>query len=152
MDSFCLNALLSFARAESLREICNGLAVMANKVSHLGLPSSPARYTLSYANENRSSKLFEGYYYSLLEHFRDAGMLSHGKKFRFKAPLKILDSTLISLCHSSYKWAVYRTGKGTAKVHVLLNASDMMPDYVHITDDLQSCCDYGNRRFPESWN
>ena len=121
------------ARAESLREICNGLAGMANKVSHLGLPSSPAKSTLSYANANRTSKVFEDYYYSLLEHFRSTGMLFKGKKFRFKAPLKILDSTLISLCHSSYEWAVYRTGKGAAKVHVLLDASDMMPDYVHIT-------------------
>jgi IS4 transposase len=60
-------------------------------------------------------------------------MLPRGKRFRFKAPLKILDSTLISLCHSAYEWAVYRTGKGAAKMHVLLDTSDVMPDYVHIT-------------------
>jgi hypothetical protein len=122
------------ARAESLREICNGIAGMTGRISHLGLPSPPPRSTLGYANEHRSSQLFEKYYYSLLEHFRKAGMLHNDRKFRFKAPLKILDSTVISLCHSSYEWAVYRTGKGAAKMHVLLDAVDVMPDYVHISE------------------
>lgn len=121
------------ARAESLREICNGIAGMTGRISHLGVPSAPPKSTLSYANEHRTSDLFKRYYYSLLDHFRGSDMLPRGRRFRFKAPLKILDSTLISLCHSAYEWAVYRTGKGAAKMHVLLDASDVMPDYVHIT-------------------
>lgn len=120
-------------RAESLREICHGLPGMGGKLSHLGLAEPPARSTLSYANKHRTSELFGEYYYSLLDHFRSRQMLFKGKSFRFKNPVKILDASLISLCHSAYEWAEYRTSKGAAKIHVLLDAMDVMPDFVHVT-------------------
>lgn len=122
------------ARAESLREICQGLGGMLGKLSHLGVPTAPPKSTLSYANANRTSELFKKFYFSLLDNFRDSGKLFRNREFRFDAPLKILDSTMISLCHSAYEWAVYRTGKGAAKMHVLLDATDVMPDFVHITE------------------
>lgn len=94
------------ARAESLREICQGLGGMLDKLSHPGVPSAPPKSTLSYANANRTSELFEKFYYSLLDNFRDSGKLFRSREFRFDAPLKILDSTMISLI---------RTFVGTSK-------------------------------------
>jgi hypothetical protein len=40
-------------RAQSLREICGGLAASEGKLKHLGLPVAPPRATLAYANEHR---------------------------------------------------------------------------------------------------
>ncbi len=40
-------------RAQSLREICGGLAASEGKLRHLGLPDAPKRSTLAYANEHR---------------------------------------------------------------------------------------------------
>src|SRR5919108_1049362 len=37
-------------RAQSLREICGGLASAEGKLNHLGIDAAPARSTLSYAN------------------------------------------------------------------------------------------------------
>lgn len=37
-------------RAQSLREICGGLAASEGKLRHLGLPDAPRRSTLAYAN------------------------------------------------------------------------------------------------------
>ena len=43
--------------AQSLREICGGLAASEGKLKHLGLPAAPARSTLAYANEHRPWQL-----------------------------------------------------------------------------------------------
>ncbi len=54
-------------KAQSLREISGGLATCMGKLSHLGLKKSPARSTLSYANEHRPYKIFEDTFYSVLQ-------------------------------------------------------------------------------------
>src|SRR6266853_5455889 len=46
-------------RADSLREICNGLACCLGRLVHLGIAKAPCRSTLSYANEHRPAALFE---------------------------------------------------------------------------------------------
>ena len=38
------------------------------------------------------------------------------KGFRFKMPIKLLDSTLVSLTISVYDWAHYTTSKGAVKM------------------------------------
>ena len=40
-------------RAQSLREICGGLAASEGKLRHLGLSAAPPRSTLAYANRQR---------------------------------------------------------------------------------------------------
>ena len=40
-------------RAQSMREICGGLASVEGKLNHLGIDSAPARSTLAYANAHR---------------------------------------------------------------------------------------------------
>src|SRR5205823_12437269 len=40
-------------RAQSLREICGGLAACEGKLKHLGVPCAPKKSTLAYANEHR---------------------------------------------------------------------------------------------------
>jgi Domain of unknown function (DUF4372) len=40
-------------RADSLREICNGLGCCLGRLVHVGIIRAPCRSTLSYANERR---------------------------------------------------------------------------------------------------
>ena len=58
------------ARADSLREICNGLACCLGKLSHLGIERAPKKSTLSYANQHRPASLYESLFWSLLARFR----------------------------------------------------------------------------------
>jgi len=123
------------ARADSLRDICNGLACCLGKLVHLGLKASPKRSTLSYANQHRPAALYEDLFWSLAAHFRDHGGLGARKsRFRFKNKLLSLDSTTISLCLALFPWASFRRAKGGVKVHVLLDHDDYMPSYVLITE------------------
>lgn len=124
-----------FGRADSLREICNGLACCAGKLVHLGVDRAPHRSTLSYANQHRPAAFFEDLFWTLLKRFRADGKLGKRQhKFRFKNKLLSLDSTTVSLCLSLFPWAKFRRAKGGVKAHVLLDHDDYMPSYVLISE------------------
>ena len=123
------------ARADSLREICNGLSCCLGKLVHLGVFRAPNKSTLSYANAHRPAALYEQLFWSALDRFRRHGQLGRRKThFRFKNKLFSLDSSTISLCLSLFPWAEFRRAKGGVKVHVLLDHGDYMPSYVLITN------------------
>jgi hypothetical protein len=123
------------AHADSLREICNGLACCLGKLVHLGIDVAPSKSTLSYANKHRPAKLYEELFYTALARFRDEkGLGLRKQKFRFKNKLLSLDSTTISLCLEMFPWAKFRQAKGGVKAHVLLDHDDYLPSYVLITE------------------
>jgi len=126
------------ARADSLREICNGLACCEGKLVHLGVSKSPNKSTLSYANEKRPAALYEAVFYKTLDHFRSEGGTGARKaQFKFKNKLLSLDSTTISLCLDLFPWAKFRRAKGGVKAHVLLDHDDYVPSWVLITEAKQ---------------
>lgn len=121
------------ARADSLREICNGLACCLGRLVHLGIDLAPRRSTLSYANGHRPAALFEELFWKTMHRFRSRGMLPECKPFRFRNRLLSLDSTTISLCLSMFPWASFRRLKGGVKLHVLLSHDDYLPEYLLIS-------------------
>jgi hypothetical protein len=125
---------LHFSKSNSLREISNGLKSATGNLNHLGVKRAPEKSSLCYINQKRDWKLFQGYYYCLLEKF--AGRLGgHQKKLRIKTKhLKIIDSTLISLCLELFDWAKYRKKKGAVKIHTVLDYDSCLPEYICITD------------------
>jgi hypothetical protein len=118
-------------RAQSLREICGGLAASEGKLRHLGLPDAPKRSTLAYANEHRPWELYRSVFYQLLGRCREVAG-THG--FRFKNKLLSLDATLIELCASLFDWAQYRRTKGAVKLHLLLDHQGLLPSYALVTE------------------
>ena len=127
------------AHADSLRDICNGLACCVGKLVHLGIGVAPNKSTLSYANKHRPAQLFEELFYTAMGRFRnEKGLGERKRKFRFKNKLLSLDSTTISLCLEMFPWARFRRAKGGVKAHVLLDHDDYMPSYVLITEARRS--------------
>jgi hypothetical protein len=127
------------AHADSLRDICNGLACCMGKLVHLGIDVAPNKSTLSYANRHRPAALYEELFYTALGRFRgQEGLGERKRKFRFKNKLLSLDSTTISLCLELFPWAKFRRAKGGVKAHVLLDHDDYMPSYVLITEARRS--------------
>jgi hypothetical protein len=117
-------------RAQSLREICGGLATCEGKLKHLGVSESPKRSTLSYANEHRPWQLYQTVFQDLYQRIhREFG--PH-KKFRFKNPLVSLDASVIDLCATLYDWAKFRRSKGGVKLHLLLDHDGYLPKYAVI--------------------
>jgi len=126
-------------RADSLREICNGLACCLGRLVHLGILKAPCRSTLSYANEHRPAALFEELFWTASARFRQQQALGGRKhKFRFNNKFLSLDSTTISLCLTLFPWAKFRRAKGGVKAHVLLDHDDYLPAYVLLTEAKRS--------------
>ena len=122
------------AHADSLREICNGLACCVGKLVHLGITRGPSTSNLSYANVHRPAAIFEDLFWTMTHRFRAQSQLgARAQTFRFKNKLLSLDSTTISLCLSLFPWATFRRAKGGVKAHVLLDHDDYLPAYVLIS-------------------
>lgn len=116
---------------KSLRDIQNGLSAHAPQLYHLGFAGPAARSTLSDANASRDWHIFQGLFKALLERCRS---LSPKHKFKFKNPLKTLDSTVIDLCLSMYPWAKFCRTKGALKLHCMLDHAGNIPAFVVMTD------------------
>ena len=130
-DQFVAMMFCQLGQANSLREICGGLASCFGKAKHLGLRDAPRRSTLSYANEHRPWQLYEKLFYKLLGRCRQ---LEFGKrKFRFKNRLFTLDATVIELCAGLFDWSKYRQTKGAVKLHLLLDHEGYLPVFAHVT-------------------
>jgi hypothetical protein len=126
-------------RADSLREICNGLGCCLGRLVHLGIRKAPRRSTLSYANEHRPAALFEDLFWTALARFRNQQALGgRHHQFRFRNKLLSLDCTTISLCLTLFPWAKFRRAKGGVKAHVLLDHDDYLPAYVLLTEAKRS--------------
>ena len=138
-SQFVAMLFCQLGHADSLREICNGLACGLGRLVHLGLAQAPRRSTLSYANQHRPAALFEDLFWTALGRFRQQQVLGGRRhKFRFKNKLLSLDSTTISLCLTLFPWAQFRRAKGGVKAHVLLDHDDYLPAYVLLTEARRS--------------
>ena len=122
-----------FSQCDSVRDISNGLKSATGNLNHLGISRAPSKSTVAYQNANRDSCVFRDIFYSTYRYFGQQGW---GKRngFRFKMPIKLLDSTLVSLTISVYDWAHYTTRKGAVKMHTLLDYDCLLPEFVNITD------------------
>jgi transposase len=121
-----------FGKAQSLREITDGLSTCEGKLAHLGI-KAPKRSTLSYANSHRPWELFQATFYDLLEACHTVASKKK-RKFRFKNKLYSIDSTTIDLCLSTYNWAKFRQTKGAIKLHMRLDHDGYLPDFAVVTE------------------
>ena len=123
------------ARADSLREICGGLACCEGQLKHLGVPVAPKKSTLAYANEHRPWQLYQTVFEQTL--FKCQALVqSQGgrKKFRFHNKLMSLDGSIIDLSVSMFDWAKYRRTKGAIKLHLLLDHDGYLPSFAVVTE------------------
>lgn len=121
-------------RAQTLREVCGGLASVEGKLRHLGLEDAPKRSTLAYANAHRPWRLYRTVFEQLLGRCEAAVKERGVRRFRFKNKLMSLDSSVIDLSLSLYDWAHFRRRKGAIKLHLVLDHDGYLPHFADITD------------------
>jgi hypothetical protein len=122
---------LSFEGCTSIREVTTGLLACSTKLFHIGMDYSPKRSTLSDANKNRDSSVFQAIYMRLYQNY--SGFLSDSRlrKIDLKR-LFIVDSTTISLFKAILKGAGRKPKdpskqKGGIKAHTMINAYENVP-------------------------
>src|SRR6267143_2164824 len=111
-EQFVSMLFCQMGSAHSLREICGGLATALGKLVHLGVRRTPTRSTLAYANAHRPWQLYETLFYQVLTQCQAVAALKR-RRFRFKHPLRTLDTTIIELCATVFDWARFVRTKGT---------------------------------------
>ncbi|MBL4879712.1 MAG: IS4 family transposase [Oleispira sp.] len=135
-DQFVALTFGQLNKCFTLSDISTGIGVSGTFISSLGLDQSPARSTMSDGNKNRDYKVFESLYHRLLTHYGHLLSKRHEshiiKEIKDRS-IKLIDSTIISLCLSMFDWAKFRTAKGGIKIHTCWDDTMMIPDIVNIT-------------------
>lgn len=127
------------SKAQTIREITNGLLSIAGNLNHLGVQGkSPSRSSLSYINAGRDWQMFRDYYYRLFENLQSKGYFVRKKFKKIKRKIFLLDSTIISVCIKIFDWAKYQHEKGAIKLHTMLDYDGCMPKYVYMTEARQA--------------
>jgi len=127
------------SKAQSIREITNGLLSVSGNLNHLGIQGkTPSRSSLSYINEHRDWRMFREFYFLLKENLQNEGYLERKKFRKIKRKIYMLDSTIISLCLKVFDWAKYRREKGAIKLHTMLDYDGCMPSYLFMTAGKQA--------------
>lgn len=132
-DHFVSMLFCQMGSAHSLREICGGLATALGKLVHLGVRRTPTRSTLAYANAHRPWQLYETLFYQVLTRCQAVATLKR-RRFRFKHPLRTLDTTIIELCATVFDWARFQRTKGAIKLHLQLDHQGCLPCWALVTD------------------
>jgi len=133
-QQFVAMLFCQLAYAQSLREICGGLAALEGKLRHLGIADCPKATTLSYANAHRPWELYRSIFEQTLARCRDEAALRTRRKFKFKHKLLSLDSSMVELCAETFDWARYKKTKGALKLHLVLDHDGYLPCYAVITE------------------
>lgn len=128
-------------KCHSLNSLCKNLLFLEDRLTYLGIDKLPAVSTLSDANINRDSKVFESIYHQLLDHYKEE-LKPVESSFLDKrvdtGKIMIVDSSTISLFVDVYKGAgrnpITGKKKGGLKIHSKLPLGGSVPDLIHITE------------------
>jgi len=114
----------------SVREIIGSMKANGTRLYHAGL-KSVKRSTFCDAMEKRNCDIFQSVFHLLSD---KAQLIAGTAKKKFKDPLRIIDSSVISLCLSKFDWAKYRKTKGAVKLHMNLDGDSLIPLNAYISD------------------
>lgn len=129
--SQCLSLMIGqLAGRESLRDIVECTRSQGHRLYHLG-GKELSRSNLARINQDKPYQLYEALFGKLLSRVQTK---SPGHGFKFKNELYSLDATTIDLCLSIFDWAKFRNTKGAIKLHVGLNHSGYLPEFISISD------------------
>jgi len=135
-DQFVALTFGQLSKCQSLNDISAGIGVSEIFIDDLNLKQSPARSTMSDGNKNRDWHVFETLYYRLLSHYKSVLKKHHNthiiEEIKGKS-IKLIDSSVISLCLSMFDWAEFRTAKGGIKLHTAWDDTIMIPEVVNIS-------------------
>jgi hypothetical protein len=133
-DQFVALTFGQLSKCQSLKDISVGIGVSETFIDDLNLKQSPARSTMS--DGNRDWRVFESLYYRLLSHYKSVLKKHHNthiiEEIKGKS-IKLIDSSVISLCLSMFDWAEFRTAKGGIKLHTAWDDTIMIPEVVNIS-------------------
>lgn len=120
--------------SDSVRDISNGLRSTTGNMNHMGISRAPSKSSISYMNEHRDHKLFKDLYFALLDNLWNKEPNQRSQLRALKRKVYLMDASVIPLCLSIFDWAKFRSNKGAAKLHTVLDYDGCLPVFMEITD------------------
>jgi len=131
-DQFLCLVFAQLTYRESLRDIEACLRTQQSKLYRMGWRGSICRNTLAHANEVRDWRIYADFAHLLIgiarKLYRDESF-----EVEFAEAIYVLDSTSIDLCLSLFRWASFRRGRSSLKVHTQLDLRGSIPINVYLT-------------------
>ena len=114
----------------SLRGIILCLNAHANLLYHLGFKlNNFTLSTLSRANENRDFRIYQDLAQLLIKQARKCYLNDTDFNIELDGAVYALDSTVIELCLTTFKWAYFELGKSAVKIHTQLDLRGNIPSF-----------------------
>jgi len=119
---------------KSLRGIILCLNAHAKQLYHLGFKTSKfVLSTLTRANENRDWRIYRDLAQLLIKKARKLYLHDRDSDIDLKGAIYILDSTVIELCLSVFRWARFEHDSAAVKIHTELDLKANIPSFFRIT-------------------
>ena len=116
----------------SLRELTDITIAHAKKSKHLGFGHQPInRQMLSKANTLRDHRIFEEFAFYMVSMAQSRRIT---KEFELHGRFYAIDSTIIDLCMSVFRWAEFRTTKSGIRIHTQIDIATEIPVFYRITN------------------
>lgn len=133
-DQFLSMMFGQLTNLRSLRGIVLCLNAHAKQLYHLGFKTTKlVLSTLTRANENRDFRIYRDLAQLLIKQARRLYLSDHNFEIDLGGAPYVLDSTVIELCLSAFKWAKFRHDTAAVKIHAQLDLRANIPSFFLIT-------------------
>jgi hypothetical protein len=136
-DQFLCMMFAQVTSRASLREITTCLRSHSAKLYYAGFRGSIARSTLADANEGRDSRIFEDFALHLIGIARVL-YARDSLGTQLAQTVYAIDSSIIDLCLSLFRWAPAANEQAGVKLHTMLDLNGNIPSVTRITSTLVS--------------
>jgi len=134
-DQFLAMMFGQLGNIKSLSGIVLCLNVHQKQLFHLGFRSKKFTLsTLTRANENRDWRIYQDFANLLIDKARELYTNDNDFKIDLDGTPYALDSTVIELCLSMFKWAKFEKTTSAVKVHTQLDLRGNIPSFFLITE------------------
>ena len=127
---FLCMAFGQLTHRESLSDTILCLKANADKMYHLGIGEAVTKSTLSTANENRSSLIYQQLAMMLINEAKQLYPEDNDLEVQLNGNVFAIDVTTIDLCLSTFYWATFRTTKAGIRLHTQLNLKTSIPEFI----------------------
>lgn len=142
-DQFLAMMFGQLANLRSLRGIVICLNAHAGYLYHLGFKSKRfVLTTLTRANENRDFRIYRDLAQILIDNARKLYADDNNFEIELEGVPYVIDSSIIELCLSTFKWADYGQERGGIKIHTQLDLRGNIPSFFLITEAKISDLDF----------
>ena len=115
-----------------LNDVCDALSVFSGPLSAIRGAVGPSPNALSHANQVRDARMAEQLLWEQLQHLQTVSpAFTAGRRRlpRFKRPIQVVDSTVITLVANCMSWAKHRRRKAATKLHMRLDLQSLLPRF-----------------------